>query len=122
MNTVKLDYVKRHTLTTLVSWVALLPMLWIFGKPAMEIAVTNAVAGEIAAQVSEGVRPVANAFIILMRRDIEEARREISALEFEKARDPAIWTALDERKLVDCRIDLDFAKEALAALEAGHAS
>jgi hypothetical protein len=109
---------KDISIAAVLSWIPLVPVFWFLVKPVLILAVTEAVADDIQEQVKNGVAPVNNAFAALMRRDISSIRKEISGLKF-KRDNTDTWTSADAEDLVQLEIDLDAAKEALEALEAG---
>ncbi len=111
------EHGKTFSITVIASWLPLIGAFWFLGKPLLISAVSEAVASDIKIQVTKGLEPINNAFAALMRNNISAIRKDIALLEF-KRDNTDVWTQDDAKRLVQLKIDLDAAKEALAALEA----
>lgn len=122
--TIEKDYVKRHgvsiSLATLISWITLAPAFWFLAKPVLTNAVSEAVADDIKTQVKSEVKPLINAYKVILESQINQLRVEIRLLELKRKRsdrDPNItWTTEDVRVLEDKEIELENLQRALGAL------
>lgn len=97
----------RMTLTAVLSYLPLIPVFWFLVKPALVIAVSEAVADDIKTQVEASVAPINSAFKILLQRDIDEMKRKIAAFENKRQFYSSEWTTKDAEDLVDFRIELE---------------
>lgn len=97
----------RMTVAAVLSYLPLIPVFWFLVKPVLIVAVSEAVAGDIKAQVDASVAPINSAFKILLQRDIDGKKREIAALENKRQFHTSEWTTRDAEDLVNCRIDLE---------------
>jgi len=102
---------KTFGLHTLVTWVALIPVLWFIGKPLMVATVSEAMAADVKEIVVEQNAPIKSAFTVLLTRDINSLRKEIAALRFRQRNDEN-WEAIDATYLEDLQIELEALKEA----------
>ena len=108
--------VKTISLSTIIAWATLIPMLWFIGKPVVIKSVSVVMAEEIKQVVKEEVTPLVQSFTILMQIDINSLRKEIAQLEY-RQREGINWTVEDAKFLEDKKIELDGLQAALAALQ-----
>lgn len=96
----------------------MVPILWFFGQPILVSAVSTAMAEDIDEQIKANVAPLNAAFVVLVRKEIRELRKEIAAMEFRRDEPPMDdWTTEDATYLVDLRIELSDQEMALIALQ-----
>lgn len=108
---------KEQTLSigysTLLAWITIIPIVWILSKPF----VVDAVAHDLGDQIQKETKPLSDAFRVLLARDISDIRRQITAMEFQRERDPAGWTLENAQELSRLRTTLRTHEAALRALE-----
>ncbi len=102
--------------SVLISWITIGGAAWLFAKPILVNAVSDAMGEEIQQAVSASVNPINSAFVALLQRDINMTRKEIAALKF-RQRKAVGWTADDAISLTEMEIELDALLGAKAALE-----
>jgi len=97
----------RMTLTALLSYLPLIPVFWFLVKPVLITAVSEAVAGDIQAEVEKGIRPINSAFKILLQNQINGKKKEAAALENKRQFHADEWTDRDAETLIECRIEIE---------------
>jgi len=104
----------RMTWSTLASALVVFAAVWAFVKPV----IADALADDITVIVQQEVAPLNSAFVILLRTDIANMRREIAQLEFRRDNPPeGDWSSQDASRLVNLQLDLASSSQALKALE-----
>lgn len=109
---------KEITISTIASFIvsmaAIIPILWFVGKPL----ISNALAEDIQKTVQTEIKPLNNAFIALMRKDVSQLRKQIAAMEYRRDNPPDDdWTQEDAERLVELREELEATQSAIAALK-----
>ena len=104
------------SLAAVLAWIPLIPVFWLFAKPILITAVSEAVADDIQTQVKAEVLPLNLAFKVLLKSDIDNKRKQIAALEFKKDHHSNDWTENDAKVLIDLKIELDALQEAYKEL------
>ena len=105
----------RIGVNQIVTYATLVPIFWFIGQPLL----VAALADDIKQSVAEEVQPINNAFVALLQREINAARKEIAALKFRQRSASNEWTEEDALYLADLEIQMDSLEEAKAALKAG---
>ncbi len=107
----------RLTSGVLISWLTIVGTLWMFGKPFLVSAVSEAVAEDIQEQVKAGTAPLNRAFVALLRGNIADIRKEIASMEFRRDNPPTDdWVSDDAEDLVDLHLTLEAQEDAVSAL------
>lgn len=103
--------VRRHGITisiaTLLAWLPLAPAFWVYVKPVLVQAVSEALADDIQRQVQAEVRPLNTAFRTILKKQIDRLRVDIRVMESQRDRDRESWTDVDARRLEDKQIELE---------------
>lgn len=102
----------RIGINQLITYATLIPIFWFIFQPIL----VNAMADDIKLAVQQQVKPMSNAFIALLQRDVNKVRKEIAALIF-RQRQQDSWTAEDAVYLADLEIEIEALREAMAALK-----
>jgi len=115
------DHVFRMSLSGFISSASVIALLWLFAEPVIVKSVSVAMAGNITEAVQHQVKPINNAFVALLQRDINKVRKDIAALKFRQRRGED-WTSDDALYLADLEIELESLRLAMTALvsEQGH--
>ena len=111
------DHGVSISISTIVSLAAVVGIFWALIKPVMILTVTDAVAEDLSNEVSQQVAPVQNAFKALLRKDINELKKEIAAAEYRERHEPESWTEEDAEQLAEDQIELETLEEAYEALK-----
>lgn len=114
--TITKDHAYRMSLSGILSAAAVISILWIFAEPIIIESVSSAMAAEINDAVKHQVAPINNAFIALLRRDINKVRKDIAALKYRQGRSDN-WTETNAAFLADLEIEFEALKEAMKALK-----
>lgn len=102
-------------LSTIASLAVVLPVLWYVGRPL----ISESLAEDFKTIAQEQAQPLKSAFSVLLTRDINYLRKEITAMEFRRDNPPADdWTAEDAEVLTELDIELEALNEARDLLEA----
>ena len=102
-------------LSTAVSLAVLLPTLWFVGKPL----ISESLAEDFKEIAQQQAQPIKSAFSVLLTRDINYLRKEITAMEFRRDNPPVDdWTAADAEYLTELDIELEALNAARDELEA----
>ena len=106
------------SLAAILSWIPLVPIMWFVVQPILVTAVSEAMADEIQIKIETSVKPLNTAFMVLIRSDITEVRKEIAAMKFRRDNPPVDdWTDRDAEDLVDLELEFEGLNEALAELQ-----
>ncbi len=101
-------------LSTLASLAVVIPVLWFIGRPL----ISESLAEDFKTIAQEQSRPIRSAFSVLLTRDINYLRKQITALEFQRDNPPADdWTADDAEYLTELDIELEALNDARDELE-----
>ena len=101
-------------LSTIASLAVVLPVLWYVGRPL----ISESLAEDFKTIAQEQAQPLKSAFSVLLTRDINYLRKQITALEFQRDNPPADdWTADDAEYLTELDIELEALNEARDLLE-----
>ncbi len=102
-------------LSTIASLAVVLPTLWFIGRPL----ISESLAEDFKQIAQEQAQPIKSAFSVLLTRDINYLRKQITALEFQRDNPPEDdWTAEDAEYLTELDIELEALNEARDLLEA----
>ena len=106
------------SLGAVLAWLPLIPVFWFIAKPILVSAVSDAVAEDIEQQISKQIAPLNGAFIALLQTEVATLKRQIAAKEFKRDNPPpGDWTSLDAQELVNDKLALKAAEDALVALK-----
>ncbi len=105
------EHVYRMTISSLTSIMAVLAVVYTLLMPAVIVTLSDAMAEDINATVSQQVAPINNAFVALLQRDINSIRKDIAELEY-RQQAAADWSVKDAQELAELEIDLEALREA----------
>ena len=101
--------------STVTSLAVVLPVLWYVGRPL----ISESLAEDFKTIAQEQAQPLKSAFSVLLTRDINYLRKQITAMEFQRDNPPADdWTAEDAEYLTELDIELEALNAARDLLEA----
>ena len=93
--------------STVASLAVIMPILWFIGRPL----IADALAEDFRVIAQETAAPMAQAFSVLLTRDMTTIRREIAQLKYRQRRGED-WTSEDAAYLTDLEIEYEGLKEA----------
>lgn len=113
---------KTITISTVVSMLSIcgvvLPVIGTLSFPWFVGFVSNAVAGEIQAEVRKQVQPITAALRAQFESQVAALEVEIARMEYRRDRRPDSWTEVDATDLVSKKRQLESQRTALVAMTA----
>ena len=118
------DNIKRRvgdiSMASIIAMIPLLVVGWTVAKPALILSISTALASDFDEKMDKKIdkqsKPIANAFKVILKVDIDRKKKVIAELEFKEQHKPDLWTVEDAKLMAQCKIELQSITEAYSEL------